>query len=255
MGDALETVEALRETIYGLGGAFMISRETKAFAEETGLSGWGPYFRGRCGVLGDVDADVVSAAVGFFPPSVVRAAWEAGAGLPAADAARRYARAAQDFGRRKLAGLPSPDAERLAELLEAVAARGPVVAAPLFAGWRAMELPEDARARVIQLAHVLRELRGGLHIAAVLAEGLTPLEAIVVNTNSQLIPGGPGNAEYFGWPGPYPGPTGDLRARRDAAEALTSRLMAPAVTALPAEERDELVALVARAWEIVFRRA
>src|ERR671929_246969 len=97
-----------------LGGAVMISRGGKSYSAETGLSGWTPYFRGRFGVLGEVDADVVASAAGFFPVEGVRAAWEAGAALPAATAAERYAAVAQDFGRRKLADFP--DAGRLAEL-------------------------------------------------------------------------------------------------------------------------------------------
>src|SRR5689334_8925943 len=127
----------------------MISREAKAFSAETGLSGWAPYFRGRCGVLGDVDADVVAAAAGFFPAEVVRGSWEAGRSIPAAGAAARYAEVADRFGRRKLAGLSEEDAERLAGLLAAVCGNADVVAAPLFAGWRAMPLPSDPRGRVI----------------------------------------------------------------------------------------------------------
>src|SRR4051812_26260290 len=97
---------ATKDLIGGLGGAFMISREAKAYTEETGFAGWTPYMRGRCGVLGEVDADVVTSAVGFFPAALVRKVWEEGRGQPAEDAARRYATVCQDFGRRKLAGLP-----------------------------------------------------------------------------------------------------------------------------------------------------
>jgi hypothetical protein len=95
-----EIAAAVAEPIGRLGGAFMISREAKAYSTEVGLTGWAPYFRGRCGVLGDVDADVVASAAGFFPAETVREAWEAGAGLAAATAAARYAAVAHAFGRR-----------------------------------------------------------------------------------------------------------------------------------------------------------
>ena len=53
-------------------------------------------------------------------------------------------------------------------------------------GWpgdrRGAEIP--IAARVIQLAHVVRELRGGLHIVAVLASGLSPLEAVLSGTSA-----------------------------------------------------------------------
>jgi len=67
----------------------------------------------------------------------------------------------------------------------------------LFAGWRAEALPEDLAGRVALLLHVLRELRGGVHIVAVVAVGLTPLEAVV-------SAGGVGDATRFGWSGPFP---------------------------------------------------
>lgn len=251
MGEAREVASVVQEPIGRLGGAFMISREAKAFAQEAGLSGWAPYFRGRCGVLGEVDADVVASATGFFPAEVVREAWEAGAGVPADVAGARYAAVAQGFGRRKLAGLAEGDARRLAELLEVVVDGADVIGAPLFAGWRAMSLPEDAPARVLQLTHVLRELRGGLHIVAVLACGLTPLEA-VLSGGSVLISSGTANAEYFAWPRPYPEVTEEMRARRAEAEKLTDTLIAPAFEGLDQGEAAGLVTLLQRADKVVF---
>jgi hypothetical protein len=244
-----EIAAAVAEPIGRLGGAFMISREAKAYSTEVGLTGWTPYFRGRFGVLGDVDAHVVASAAGFFPVETVREAWEAGAGLSAATAAARYAVVAHDFGRRKLADFA--ESARLADLLQLVVDGGDTVGAPLFAGWRAMRLPEDDRARVIQLAHVVRELRGGLHIIAVLASGLSPLEAILSGT-SAILRGGEANAEYFGWPRPYPEVTEEVRRRRADAERLTDELMAPAFAALDKTEADELVALLEKAERAVF---
>ncbi|TYB45317.1 SCO6745 family protein [Actinomadura chibensis] len=247
-----EIAAAVAEPIGRLGGAFMISREAKAFAAETGLSGWTPYFRGRFGVLGEVDADVVMSAAGFFPATTVRRAWEAGAGLPAAEAADRYAAVAHGFGRRKLAGFAAAD--RLADLLQRVADEGgaaDVVGAPVFAGWRAMPLPADGPARVVQLAHVVRELRGGLHVVAVLASGLSPLEA-VLSGRSPLLPSGEPNAEYFGWPRPYPEVTAETRRRHDDAEQLTDELMGPAFASLDKAEAEELTALLGQAENTVF---
>jgi hypothetical protein len=242
---------AAKDLIGGLGGAFMISREAKAYAHETGFAGWTPYMRGRCGVLGEVDADVVASAVGFFPVDVVRKVWEAGRSLPAEDAAHRYATVCQDFARRKLAGLAETDADRLAELLEAVAGNADVIGAPLAAGWRAMPLPDDGRARVVQLAHVLRELRGGLHLVAVLSCGLTPLEAILTG-GSPLIPDSEGNARYFGWPEPYSRPTDTVRERRTDTEDLTDVLVTPAFRVLSEAEGEEVISLLGKAFDVVF---
>lgn len=244
-----EIAAAVADPIMRLGGSFMMSREAKAYSTEAGLTDWSPYFRGRFGVLGEVDADVVTAVAAFFPVETVRKAWEGGAGLPAATAAARYAVVAHEFGRRKLADFA--DSARLADLLQRVADRGDLGGAPLFAGWRAMPLPEDPRARVIQLAHVVRELRGGLHIVAVLASGLSPLEAILSGTSGILQDGEP-NAEYFGWPRPYPEVTDEVRRKRADAERLTDELMAPAFAALGKTEADELVDLLRKAARVAF---
>jgi len=249
MGDGRATAAAVKEQVIRLGGGFMRSRETKAYSDELGLPGWGPYMRGRCGVLGDVDADVVTAVIGFFPSAVVRAAWESGQHLPAAESASRYAHACQEYGRRQLGGFA--DAARLAELLEAVARQADVTGAPLFAGWRALPLPADAPARALQLTHVLRELRGGRHLVAVQATGLTPLEA-VLSGGSQLYPAGPDQARAFGWPEPYEEVTDELRARRAQAEDLTDVLSGPDYAVLTDAEASELIALLDKACAIAF---
>jgi hypothetical protein len=249
MGDARVTTAAVKAQIVRLGGSFMRSREAKAYNGETGWPGWSPYMRGRCGVLGDVDADVVTAAAGFFPAEVVRESWEHGREVPAADTARRYAYVCQEHGRRKLAGFA--DADRLADLLAAVARHADVAGAPLFAGWRAMPLPADGPARAAQLTHVLRELRGGRHLTAVQATGLTPLEA-VLSGGSQLVPDGADQARYFGWPEPYPEVTDELRTRRARAEELTDDLTAPAFAVLTDSAADELISLLDKACAVAF---
>lgn len=247
----MTTAAAAKDMIGRLGGAFMLSREAKTYSAETGFAGWTPYMRGRCGVLGEVDGDVVASVVGFFPPAVVREMWEAGRGLPADEAARRYATVCHEFARRKLAGFPEKEADRLAELLQAVVTGADMTGAPLAAGWRAMPLPSDGHARVGQLTHVLRELRGGLHLVAVLACGLTPLEAVLTG-GSPITPDPEDNARYFGWPEPYPQPTDALRKRRAEAEDLTGTLAAPAFEVLGEAEGEELVTLLGEACDVVF---
>ncbi|MBG0815955.1 hypothetical protein HS045_17515 [Planomonospora sp. ID82291] len=225
----------------------MISREAKAVSERAGLAGRAMYFRGRCGVLGEVDADVVRSAVAFFPAGHVRANWEAGRALPVEAAVELYAEACHAWGRRRLGSFDG--AARLAELLEPVAAGAEVTGAPLFAGWRAVPLPDDAPARATQLMHVLRELRGGLHAVAVLAEGLTPLQAMLLESHGSPLGDMPGEAmaRFFEWPEPYPAPDPRLAAARTRAEELTDRLMTPAFAVLDEAEAAELADLLAAA--------
>ncbi|MFC6010386.1 SCO6745 family protein [Nocardia lasii] len=244
------TSAAVKQQVLELGGAFMVSREARDFAQVTGVPGFhGTYMRGRGGVLGEVDAEVVSAAFGFFEPKCVRAAWES-VSMPAAEAATGYAEVCRDFGRRKLAGFDRAD--RLAELLKRVVDAAPSAGLPLFAGWRAMPLPDDGPGAALQLTHVLRELRGGLHLLAVLATGLTPLQAILV-AGSPIFDG-PNHARHLGWPEPFEPLTDDITARWNAAEKLTEELTAPCFEVLDETEREELSELMREAHRVALAR-
>lgn len=206
-----------RQPLDRLGGGFMRSREVVAAGEAAGYRGWQFYAAGRLGVLGDVDAGVVIAAAAFFAPGLLRRAWDGARAVePREDSVRRYAAAAHAWADRRLAGFDS--AARLAELLEPVVAEADVALAPLFAGWRAVPLPDDPAARAVQLCHLLREHRGALHAVAVLAEGLTPLQAILTG------PHGADGARYFGWRGSLPDCGPAQREARERAEARTDEL-------------------------------
>ncbi|MDX6743466.1 SCO6745 family protein [Actinocorallia sp. A-T 12471] len=241
---------AVQRHIQELGGAFMFSREARDFGRATGVEGFlGPYFRGRCGVLGEVDADVVASAAGFFPVDVVRASWES-VPMPAAEAAQGYLAACQGFGRRKLAAFDKP--ERLAELLLAVVQNADPIGAPLFGGWRALPLDDDPRGRVMHLVHALRELRGGLHFVAVKAAGLTALQAVLIGGSP--LNSGPDQARLFGWPEPFEDITDEHRALWREAEAVTDRLAQQAFDGLDKAEGEELAALLAQAHAVAFTR-
>jgi hypothetical protein len=227
-----------------LGGGFMISRQAKAFAVDHGLRGRPAYVLGRGSVLGDVDADVVTAAFGFWPADVVRESWDAGrAVLDVATARERYAEMCRGWGRDRLVGLSDP--ARLAELLSWVVDGCDVVGLPLFAGWRAVPLPTDDLGAATQQLHVLREHRGGLHLVSVLATGLTPLQAVLSG------PGGTSNATFFGYDEPFEDISGLVTARSEA-EALTDRLAAPAYDVLAHDERVELLTLLQEAAAVAF---
>lgn len=243
---------AVKSEIQNIGGAFMFSREAKAFGAATGVEGFiGPYTRGRGGVLGDVDADVVASAFGFFRPCTVRGAWESVPMSPE-EAAAGYLAACQDFGRRKLAGFES--SQRLAELLRVVSDAADVAGVSLFAGWRALPLAADGPGRVLQLIHCLRELRGGLHLMAVRACGLSPFEAVLIGGSPKSD--GPTQARLFGWGDLVDGTevTASMRERWDAAEAMTDELIGPAFAGLDDGSAKELVTLLQDAHATVFTR-
>ncbi len=236
-----EAAAAVKDDIGRLGGGFMLSEQAKVAGTSAGIGRWAMYMIGRGGVLGDVDPDVVTAAYYFLPASSVHKGWGKGrAALTPAGAVSLFTGACHEWGRRHLAAVK--DAERLAELLERVAAAADVAGLPLFAGWRAVPLADDPPARLAQLCHVLREFRGGIHGLCCIASGLTPLEAV-------LTGGGPGNATFFAWPEPYPDVTG-LMSRRAEVDALTNLRAAAPWSALEKAERAECVDLLSAASQL-----
>ena len=114
-----DNVRSLTGPVGSLGGAWMLHPEVLGPCREVGYpNGFAYYVTGRGGVLGDVDADVVSSAFGFFEPSLVRKLWEQGTAVESARAsARRYGAACAEWGRSRygtFAGIG-----RLAELAAA----------------------------------------------------------------------------------------------------------------------------------------
>lgn len=229
-----------------MGGAFMLHPEVLGPGKEAGYpGGFSYYVVGRGGVLGDVDADVVVSAFGFFAPRLVSSLWDAGVVVEGARAgARRYADACSEWGRVRLGTFDG--AERLAELLERVVDAADVGGLSLFSGWRSVPRPDDATGRCYLLMHVARELRGSVHLVACVASGLTPCDAVLVNPN-----GGADQAEKFGWSGPF-----DVSASASAAfvvaENLTNQLMARHLDVLSDDELSELADLVASAHSRLF---
>ena len=232
------TVRGVAGPVGRLGAGWMFDPATAERGKELGLSTWSFYHCGRGGVLGDTDASVVVAAFGFFPPELQKKAWAKGrAVLPVDRIVDEYATCCAGWGRRTFTSTAS--AGRLADLLTAAASASGVMGVPLFAGWRARLLapsaPTDDPARLALALQVMREHRGGLHLVAVAAAGIDPLQAVMSGRY------GAGNAEFFGWPQPWP----DTSLARDAmaeAERVTDALVAPAYAALTPEERGELVA-------------
>jgi len=237
-------VAALAPLVSSLGGGFMVSPQAKAFAKDNGLRGREAYVIGRGSVLGDVDADVVTAAFGFWPADVVREAWEGARRTLTIDAALEgYVHACREWGRARYEQFGG--AARLAELLEWVVDGTEVAGLPLYAGWRALPLPDDDAGRLSQLLQCLREHRGGLHLVAVVACGLTPLQAVLAGR------GGTNNASFFGWEEPFEDVSGHVLARSEA-ESLTDRLVVPAYDVLGHDERVELLALLNEAARAAF---
>lgn len=230
--DALDAATRTAAAVGTIGSHFMLDGATYKRGAELGFQGLDFYVTGRGGVLGEVDSDVVAAAFTFFEPAAVRTLWEQGCGvMPPAQAAQEFAACCAAWAEAKVPD--DLDAARLAELAGRVVAQARPACAPAFAGWRAMTVPSSPKAATVHHLNTLRELRNGLHGAAVVSADLTPLEALSLRS-PHMVP-------LFGWP--EPAPTDGLQPRWDAAEEQTNRSMAHAYEGLSDAEREELTML------------
>jgi len=94
-----------------VGSAFYFHPDTLATGKASGLDGFRFYFVGRGGVLGDVEADVVHSAFGYFEPALFATMWNSAKEIiPARDGARLYMGCNHALGRAKLADVAGLDA-------------------------------------------------------------------------------------------------------------------------------------------------
>ena len=237
-GAALAAVQSTSVPIHDIGTAIYLSSDVFGWAGEWGWSNpFAFYFAGRGGMLGEVTPDVVSSAMGWFSPAAVAAMYAEGAGVAGArGAAERMAEAHAKWGDKYYAGVDGLDG-KVAVVEEAVSGlEGSAI--PLFVGWRQAPKSDTPAGRGAQLMQMLREWRGGLHLVATTAVGLSPLEAILTNE-------GEGQAKFFGWSEPF-GDVGAIKAKHGEAEAMTDRLCAAALAgALPADKLPAFEAAVA----------
>lgn len=215
---------------------FMLHPET--FADSIAAGYQNPlagYVAGRGGVLGEAAGTTVGAVFAVFEPTGLSAMWDEGVAVRgAAGAAQQYWAQTAEFGRKYFSG--AQGLARIADLGEKVIAATPIAGLPLFAGWRAMPLADDAAARALQVMFVLRELRAGVHFNALVISGISPIEAHMLNK-------GPQYAAMFGWPEPFADGAGK-KDRYGQIEQATNRRMAELfAAALTAEEAEELARL------------
>jgi hypothetical protein len=242
--DTMTCTKAVQAAINKLGSGFMMDGGTFARASEVGLDpGLAFYVAGRFGALGRVHCDVVASAGAFFSPDAVAGYWaDVLAKSDPVAAGAVFFDCADQWGRAKLAGVAGLD--RLNELAARVVDSASPVAAPLVAALRAQPRTTDPAGLAVQLSFCMRELRMARHVVGVLAEGLTPLEAILSG------PGGEGNAKMFGWTEPFADASG-LAERRARAEAITDAVHAVDFAVLTDGERAELAVGYAAAFAAV----
>src|SRR6478735_8734432 len=224
---------------------------------------WDGYFAGRSAPLGRVPAEVVHAAFYNFADGEVARhipkVWDTTT-PEAAHAARQQGCVA---ALRRILGdlVATPGLVRAADLLAKASTSAPTEGRVMYAGLRALPMPDEPVARLWHAANMLREHRGDGHIAALVSERIGGTEAHVLSAlASGIYP-----AESFGRIHHLPEArlaavmnglrdrglldasgrfTEAGRATKDRIESLTDALAEAPYTALDPPELDELIALL-----------
>lgn len=228
-----ELIDIVCPQIRDTGWVFYFTPETIAVGEGLGLDVFRFYALGRGGVLGDVEARVVSSAFGYFNPSFVVEMWDSARQLcPPRTAGRAYLECCAELGRARLAGLDGLDA--FCAAAGAVNDAADPVGLTLYAAASAEPLVADVPGRAMQLVTILREFRGSAHLMAVRAAGLDAKTAHFMRR--------PADIGMFGWTEEDAPPITDAEhAMLDAADELTDRLVRPAYAVLDEGGRQALV--------------
>lgn len=153
-----------------------------------GLRGfWMTYFAFRAAPLGPVPAGpVVAAFAGFYPAMVGKAlpdAWSRTTPQACLDTRAEVSTAAL-----RAAGVDPAACQQAASLLRPVAAAADPTGRPLFAANAAVQPPDDPVGELWQLTTTLREHRGDGHIAAMVTEGITGLQAHLLQVADGRFP-------------------------------------------------------------------
>ena len=221
---------------------------------------WDGYFAGRAAPLGRAPAEVVHAVFYNFADGEVarHIPWVWGKTSPEEAIAVRE-RGSVAALRRRLGELAdSPGLVRVADLALRAAVSAPTEGRALYAGLRALDVPDEPVARLWHAATLLREHRGDGHNAALVAHGIGGAQAHVLMALALGM-----RAEEFDRIHHLPraqlaavvdglrrrglvdadgGFTDAGRETKARIEALTDELAAPAYDVLGADELDELLA-------------
>ena len=240
------------------------AEERRAATDALGLKGgWMSYFGCRAAPLGAVEAPVVTSLFFNFAPSMVARAipdaWKYSS--PAAILDARLS--AMDLAFRRVLGddvVGSPAVERAADLATAAVAGCDMTGHVLGAANQALQPPAEAHLRLWQALTTIREYRGDGHVHALVAAGVSPAHALVLQAATGRSPED-GLRANRGWnDADWASARSDLQERglvdedgrisaagsalRESIEAETDRLMQPVADAAGDEDAQELVSLL-----------
>jgi len=166
--------------------------QARAAFETAGLRGfWRGYFAGRVAAMGAAGPEVVTAVChGFAPAHVERAVPDVWSRVSPAQALAARADGARASLQAALADAPATgrptDLAEAADLIGVAAGAVDTGGRALAAATAAVPRPRDPLDAIWHSATVLREHRGDGHVAALVAEGVTGLQALVLRAGADL---------------------------------------------------------------------
>jgi hypothetical protein len=255
----LSKIHRMFELVEPIGAITFSEVPNEAFLALGMRNYWDGYFAGRAAPLGLAPAEVVHAVFYNFADGEVarHIPWVWGKVTPQEALAVRERGSAAALRNVLGAAADGPDLVRAADLATRAALSAPTEGRILYAGLRALEVPEEPVARLWHAATLLREHRGDGHNAVLVAHGVGGTEAHVLLALSLGMP-----AEKFGRIHHLPkakldAVIGGLRDRglvnadggftdagrrlKERIEAVTDELAAPPYDVLSPDELDELI--------------
>jgi hypothetical protein len=233
---------------------------TEAFLAIGMRNYWDGYFAGRAAPLGPAPAEVVHAVFYNFADGEVarHIPWVWGKTTPEEAIAVRERGSAAELRKRIGELADSPGLGRIADLATRAAVSAPTEGRVLYAGLRALAVPEEPVAKLWHAATLLREHRGDGHNAALVANAIGGTEAhVLLALSAGMRPEEFGRIHHLpkaqlaavvdglrdrGLVDAAGGFTDTGRQTSERIEALTDELAAPAYDVLSTAELDELVA-------------
>jgi hypothetical protein len=175
------TLETLHDVVY-------FAPEVRSAGVARGLRGfWMTYFAFRAAPFGAVDAEIVIATFANFEPGMVAKAipdaWSRA--TPAACLEARRTVSAEVL---RAAGVEESAAAAAAERLAPVIVRADPTGRPLFAVNTVVPPGPEPVGALWQMTTALREHRGDGHVAALVAAGISGLEAHVLQSANGRLP-------------------------------------------------------------------
>jgi hypothetical protein len=156
--------------------------ESRAATDALGCKGgWMGYFGMRAAPLGAASPELVTAVFyNFAPRKVARALPDAWAVASPDDYLRVRLEGADKALRRILGDVGTPEIEEAADLARAAARAAPIAGRPLAAANRALPWPSEPHLVLWHASTILREARGDGHVAALVAHGIGPCQALAL---------------------------------------------------------------------------